>query len=89
MFVLFDEEGIRDASIARAYKDAYDIATENEDNQRARIFAKRTYDARCLIEGDDSPVTMKMKKAAERLYAAEIPQGLSEAEFENWLWMLS
>jgi len=31
MFSLFDEEGIWDASIVRAYKDAYEIATENED----------------------------------------------------------
>src|SRR6266566_5006331 len=50
------------ASIARAYKDAYDIAIQNGDESRARIFAERTYDARRLIEGDDSPVAMKMKR---------------------------
>lgn len=61
MFGLFDEEGIWDASIAGAYKDAYEIATENEDESRARIFAERVFDARHLIEGDDSPVTVKMK----------------------------
>ena len=41
IFNLFDEEGIWDASIARAYKDAYEIATENEDESRARVFAER------------------------------------------------
>ena len=39
--------------------------TENEDESRARIFAERAR----LIEGDDSPVTMKMRQAAEELSA--------------------
>ncbi|KAF7514238.1 hypothetical protein GJ744_000008 [Endocarpon pusillum] len=88
MFGLFEEEGIWDASIARAYNDAYEIATANEDESRARVFAERTYDARRLIEGDDSPVTVKMKQAAEKL-SAQTPQGMNEAELENWLWMLN
>jgi len=62
MFGLFDEGGIWDTSIARAYKDAYEIATENEDESRARIFAKRAYDAPRLIGGDDSPVTVKISR---------------------------
>jgi hypothetical protein len=86
IFDLFDAEGIWDASIARAYKDAYDIAIENEDEPRARIFAERAYDARRLIEGDDSPVTIRMREAAES-FSAEAPRGLSGDEFENWLWM--
>jgi hypothetical protein len=87
MFGLFAEEGIWDASIARAYKDAYEIATEDDDNPRARVFAERAYDARRLIEGDDSPTTVKMKKAVEDL-SVQAPPGLSEAGFEGWLWML-
>ncbi len=87
MFSLFDEDGIWDASISRAYNDAYKIATENEDESRARVFAERAYDALRLIEGDDSPRTVKMKRAAEEV-SAQTPQGMNEAEFENWLWML-
>jgi hypothetical protein len=87
MFGLFNEEGIWDASVARAYKDAYEIAIKSKDKSRARVFAERTYDARRLIEGDDSPTTMKMKQAAEKL-SAQKSQGINEAEFENWLWML-
>ena len=87
MLLLFDEEGIWDGLIPRAYKDAYEIATENGDKPRALVFAQRTYDARRLIEGDDSPATIKMKRAAEEL-SIETPQGLSGTEFENWLWML-
>lgn len=88
MFSLFDKEGIWDASIARAYKDAYDIAIEIGDESRAQIFAERAYDARCLIEEDDSPVTVKMKRAAEEL-SVQTLQGMNKAEFENWLWMLN
>jgi hypothetical protein len=86
MFGLFEKEDIWDGSISRAYKDAYDIAIESGDKPRARVFAERTYDARRLIEGDDSPVTMRMKQVAEGLSAEA--QGLSGADFENWLWML-
>lgn len=63
------EEGIWDASIARAYKDAYEITTEIGNGSRVRVFAEREYDARRLIEGDDSLVTVKMKRAAEELSA--------------------
>ena len=86
-FDLFEKEGIWNGSIARAYKDAYDIAIESGDKPRARIFAERTYDARRLIEGDDSPVTIRMKRVAEGL-SADAPQGLSGVDFDNWLWML-
>jgi hypothetical protein len=65
---LFDEEGIWDASIARAYKDAYDITTENGDESRAGVFAQRVYGTRRLIEGNDSPVMVKMKQAADYLH---------------------
>jgi hypothetical protein len=86
MFGLFEKEDIWDGSIARAYKDAYDIAIESGDKQRARVFAERTYDARHLIEGDNSPVTIRMKRVAEGLSIEA--QGLSGVAFENWLWIL-
>jgi hypothetical protein len=86
MFELFKMEGIWDARIARAYCDAYDIATQNKDYPRARIFAQRAYNARRIIEGDDSPITAKMKQAASRI-SAKTPEGMEEDEFENWLWM--
>ena len=88
MFKLFDEEGIWNASIARAYKDAYEIATSINDKSRAGVFARRGYAALRVIEGDDSSRTLKMKKASEEL-SARIPQGMNEADFESWLWMLT
>jgi hypothetical protein len=58
MFDLFQEEDIWDDRVARAYKDAFDIAMENNDAPRARIFATRAYEARRLIEGEDSITTI-------------------------------
>ncbi len=84
---LLKEEGIWDASIVRAYNDAYKTATESGDVTRARVFAERAYETRLIIEGDDSPITMKFKKRAKKI-SPEVPQGLREAGFENWLWML-
>jgi hypothetical protein len=86
MFGLFEKEDIWDRTIARAYKDAYDIAIESGDKLRARVFAERTYDARRLIEGDNSPVTIRIKRVAKGLSAKA--QGLGGVDFENWLWML-
>jgi hypothetical protein len=88
MFRLFDEEGIWNASIARAYYDAYNIAIANGDQARACIFAERAYEARIVIEGDDSPTTAKMKKLAEKL-SGQRPHEMGEGQFENWLWMLN
>ncbi|KAH7134001.1 hypothetical protein EDB81DRAFT_802898 [Dactylonectria macrodidyma] len=73
--VCFDEEGIWDAGIARAYNDAYELAIENGDEPRA-------YDVRRLIEGEDSPVAIKLRQHAEKLSAQE-PRGTSETELEN------
>jgi hypothetical protein len=86
MFSLFEKEDIWDRSIAQVYKDVYNIAIESRDEPRARVFAERTYDARRLIKGDNSPVTMRMKWVAEGLSTEAL--GLSRANFENWLWIL-
>jgi hypothetical protein len=39
-----------------------------------------------LIEGEDSPTTIKTKRAADQ-HSTQPPKGLDEAEFENRLWM--
>ena len=67
-----------DASIIWAYNDAYEIVVESGDKARARIFAERAYNARRSIEGDDSSVTLKMKRRAGEI-SAQTPQGMSEA----------
>jgi len=66
MFCLFEEEGIWDARIPRAYYDAFQIAIASGHGARAKVFAERAYAVRTVIEGDDSPETMRLKRLAER-----------------------
>jgi hypothetical protein len=35
------------------------------DEARAKVFAERVYAARTVIEGEDSPETMRLKRLAE------------------------
>jgi hypothetical protein len=50
MFRLFREEDICDASIPRAYYDAFQIAIGHGDKARTKIFAERAYMARMIVE---------------------------------------
>lgn len=49
---------------------------------------ERVYDAKLVIQGDDSSATAKDEAAAEDC-AEQTPQGMSEDQFENELWMLN
>jgi hypothetical protein len=56
MFRLFEEEGIWDARIPRAYFDAFQLQSQA---------GERAYAARTVIEGEDSPETMRLKRLAK------------------------
>ncbi|RFU77846.1 set domain-containing 5 [Trichoderma arundinaceum] len=99
MFRLFKEEGVWDASIPRAYYDAFQIAVANGDDTRAKVFAERAHAARVIVEGDDSPVAARLKQLAAnpRRHPAyglvvgvpqrvELPSELDGPAFEDWLW---
>jgi hypothetical protein len=99
MFRLFEEEGIWDASIPRAYYDAFQIAIANGDEARAKVFAERSYLAKTVIEGEDSPEAIRIKRLAERpaehwLYGMSMEsqqetnsrQQMDQDELEDWLW---
>jgi hypothetical protein len=60
---------------------------ENDDAPRAWVFATRAYEARRMIEGEDSVKTMKMKRAANHLSPQPLG-GLDNAKLEDWLWMV-
>ncbi|KAK0624286.1 hypothetical protein B0T14DRAFT_565569 [Immersiella caudata] len=83
---LFHEEGIQDAHVARTYYDAYQLAVHFEDERRAKVFAQRTWEARCVAEGEDSPTAAKMRNAVEMRRHVKVPE-LDESGFEKWLWM--
>lgn len=102
MWRLMQQEDIVDARVPRVYYDAFQIVIANGDQARAKVFAERAYAGRAILEGSDSPEVVSLKKyveqtAAHRLYGTttkwkqnvtKVPQGLSEQEFEKWLWRL-
>ena len=85
---------------ARAYYDALQICITHSDQARASVFAERGYQCRILIEGEDSPATLKLKDLKEnparhrnfgtssRWKTAKrlVPKGLEVSMFEEWLW---
>ncbi|KAK1250570.1 hypothetical protein MKX08_010573 [Trichoderma sp. CBMAI-0020] len=98
MLTAFTKEGACDVRFPDVYNTAFQVAIKNGDTTRAKIFVERAYAARVLVEGDDSPEAEKMAafveqptlhplyKPSDKVSGAEIPQGLTEAEFEDWLW---
>jgi hypothetical protein len=100
VLALLKEERIEDARIPRAYYDALQIAIANGDQARARIFAERAHSARVILEGEDSPDTVRLEDLARcpsshRLYgttrawsqqSGKVPKGLGTTELETWLW---
>ncbi|KAJ8610760.1 hypothetical protein MRB53_038311 [Persea americana] len=91
------------ALIPRLYYDAFQISVAHGDLSRASVFAERAYIARVACEGEDSPVTSRMKKltknpaghASFRAYSmryqskpGSAPKELNQLEFESWLWTL-
>lgn len=97
---LCEEEGLEDASVPRAYYDAFQIAIYNGDEARARVFADRARTSRAILEGRDSPTVRKMNDLARdptkhssygsssrwRTSTEDIPSGLPSEGFDTWLW---
>jgi hypothetical protein len=100
LLTLLEAENITDARLPRAYYDAFQIAIAHGDQARAKVFAQRAYEARLCCEGDDSPLTTRMKSlvaspAGHRLFGTSsswklsekmIPKTLEGEKFEAWLW---
>ncbi|KAM0421208.1 hypothetical protein ACHAPT_010928 [Fusarium lateritium] len=97
---LLKTEGISDASIPRAYYDAFQVAVSHGDLARAKVFADRTLSSRRIVEGHDSPEVQKIQRLSNnpsehrshgmsskwRSSITDIPTGLSDDDFELWLW---
>ncbi|RFU29990.1 hypothetical protein B7463_g6374, partial [Scytalidium lignicola] len=98
---IYREEGIADTRVPRLYWDAFQIAALHGDKARANIFAERGRDARILGEGEGSEDAIEMERYRRdpgkwegfagkgRKWKSEIrdiPNGVSEVEFEKWLW---
>ncbi|KAI0376802.1 hypothetical protein F5Y04DRAFT_265781 [Hypomontagnella monticulosa] len=100
MLSLLAQEGFEDASIPRAYYDAFQIAITHGDIARAKVFAERAASTRKVLEGEDSPTVRRMaglgRNPAQhmahgmsskwRTTVSSIPKDLEGEEFERWLW---
>jgi len=86
---------------SRLYFDAFQVAIMHGDQARASVFAGRGYDVRLVCDGEDGLTTQTMKNFhvdphTHHLFGyfsltwetsqGDIPEGLSETEFEDWLW---
>ncbi|QSS65399.1 SET domain-containing protein [Histoplasma capsulatum] len=100
LFRILIDEGIAGSRIARVYNDALQISIAHSDQARAKVFAQRAYEGRVLLEGEDSPETMRLKAIADNpaghgLFGSTkkweqsveaIPGDLNKPDFEDWLW---
>jgi hypothetical protein len=96
-------DGHPGALTARLYYDAFQISIAHGDQARASIFAERSYKARVICEGDDTPEARKAKALAAkpsdhasfgacssrwRSKKGMIPEGLGTEDFERWLFRM-
>lgn len=86
--------------IAKLYHDAFEICITHGDQARASVFARKSYEARVVCAGGDSPEAMKMKGLSEqpanykyfgksnkwKTRKGDTPKSLDAAGMENWLW---
>ncbi|KAK5652639.1 hypothetical protein OQA88_10232 [Cercophora sp. LCS_1] len=86
--------------IPRAYYDAFQVVIANGDQARARHFAVLLYDARVVVEGEDSADAVRAqgfvaRPAEHRLYGTtmkwrqgvdKVPVGLSTEALKSWMW---
>ncbi|KAB8291548.1 hypothetical protein EYC80_006349 [Monilinia laxa] len=100
--MIYREEGIQDQRVGRVYWDAFQICNRHGDLARASAFARKYRERKVLGEGEDSEgaqeaaVMMKDPKKDDsyggsqkwKSRVQDIPQDLSEEEFEKWLWRL-
>ena len=100
LLALCEEEGIDDATIPRAYYDAFQIAAFNGDVARAAVFAERAATARATLEGDDSPTVRRHRRLEKdpsqhasygcasqwKTSINDVPSAASAEELAAWLW---
>ncbi|KAF2679583.1 SET domain-containing protein [Lentithecium fluviatile CBS 122367] len=97
---LYNEQGPGNSGLPRAYLDAAQITIANGDLARGRIFAERAVEGWRTACGSDSKEVMEHGSLARnpaklQLYGLsmkwktssdEVPQGLDQNDFEDWLW---
>jgi hypothetical protein len=98
--ILQEYDGSSPPLEARLYYDAFQISIIHSDQARASAFARRAFEARLIVEGEDSPEAIRMRSLIRnpthhqsfgiskrwRTMKTGVPKGLEEKEFEEWLW---
>jgi len=100
---LLNEEydGYAGAHLARLYYDAFQISIAHGDQARAGVFAERAYKVRFICEGENNPMTQRVKSLALKpgdhgsfgrcsmkweTARGTLPEDLDTTQFEKWLW---
>lgn len=97
---IYQQEQIYDLRLPRLYYDAFQISAMHSDQARARLFAKRSREAREVCEGLDSAEVKNLKGLEEKPSSFEnfgvtkkwksavddVPSNLDDDAFERWLW---
>ncbi|KAJ8129226.1 hypothetical protein O1611_g4403 [Lasiodiplodia mahajangana] len=97
---LYNEQGPNDAGLPRAFFDAAQVTIANGDLARGRIFAERAVSGWRKNGGSDcqevlqfgrlanNPSTFEMYGVSTKWKTAieEVPRGLEQEAFEDWLW---
>ncbi|TGO20352.1 hypothetical protein BPAE_0304g00070 [Botrytis paeoniae] len=96
----YNEIGPNDTGLPRAFYDAAQICIANGDLARASIFIEKAVRGWTVLQGEDSPSVLQYKALLQNLEkhelygmskkwkvaVDEVPRGLGEEEWENWLW---
>jgi len=86
--------------VAQVYWCAFQVCILHGDQARAKVFAERAWEMGVRCEGEDNPATRMIRGSVEnpaghenfgvsRMWESgkgDVPRGLSEEEFEKWLW---
>jgi hypothetical protein len=93
-------QGYPGALVARLYYDAFQISVAHGDQARASVFAQRSYEARLICEGNDTPEAKRAQALAMKpsdhpsfeicssrwqTDKDEVAYSLKAEVFEDWL----
>ncbi|TGO51181.1 hypothetical protein BCON_0167g00030 [Botryotinia convoluta] len=88
---LYNELGPNDTGLPSAFYDAAQIPIANGDLARARIFVQKAVKGWTVLDGESSPSVLQYSELYGmskkwKMAVNEVPTGLGEEEWENWLW---
>ncbi|KAG9233977.1 hypothetical protein BJ875DRAFT_462863 [Amylocarpus encephaloides] len=100
LLAIYEEEGIKDDRLSRAYYDLFQICAMHSDAARASWWARRYVEVKSCSAGRDSVDLLEMKPFVKKpgrfeswgvtgmwkSKSEEVPKERDGVEFERWLW---